>query len=619
MARVEIAAVTTQYAPCACSPLGKLWRVSQPYAPGGTPVWTTYTYDGSGRTPTEPDPQGGANLTTTYGYNDFNQLLSVQMTRGSVTQNRLFTYSPAGDMTLATNPENGTVSYTYNAAHQVLTRTDAKNQQTQYTYDTYGNGATVKHGTLVNGTFVEDTSQAVSNGRDAYGRLASVQFGGSQYGYTYAYSTAGRVTGQTMNVTTSQGGLNVAASYTWDNEGRMATMTLPPATSGTVTGYEYDAMGRLNAEGNMGVYDDGTPWYAAQVTATYGAAGQMLNLTSAYGGYVENFTYNNLLQVTGMTAAYSWNPNNPVMNVSYNYSPAANNGRITSSVDAVTGENVSYTYDALNRLTGASASGMWSEGYTYDGFGNLTQKAGTGGTPNAAPSMTASFNGNNHQVGVNYDLNGNPAGDSTTNNSWDVENRLVGRTSKTAPYGGVWFGYDPSGKRIRKDTNDNSNGLSSQTTEFYFYGITGQKLLTYQCTYPDGQTMLCGLLAENVYFRGKLMVSNGVGVVTDRLGSVRVNAQWESFSYYPYGEERTSTVDGRDKFGTYFRDIGQTGEDYAGQRYYSEGAGRFWNVDPGVAHPANPGTWNRYAYVAGDPVNFIDPTGSTSYTWTAAL
>ena len=30
-----------------CSPLGKLWRVSQPYGPGATPVWTTYTYNGS--------------------------------------------------------------------------------------------------------------------------------------------------------------------------------------------------------------------------------------------------------------------------------------------------------------------------------------------------------------------------------------------------------------------------------------------------------------------------------------------------------------------------------------------------------------------------------------------
>ena len=41
----------TQYTACACSPLGKVWRVSQPYASGGQPsAWTTYTYDRLGRT-----------------------------------------------------------------------------------------------------------------------------------------------------------------------------------------------------------------------------------------------------------------------------------------------------------------------------------------------------------------------------------------------------------------------------------------------------------------------------------------------------------------------------------------------------------------------------------------
>jgi RHS repeat-associated protein len=321
----------------------------------------------------------------------------------------------------------------------------------------------------------------------------------------------------------------------------------------------------------------------------------------------ENFTYNNLLQVTNMTAIGL----TTVMNMTYNYSGTANNGRVANSVDAVTGENVSYTYDALNRLTNASASGMWSEAYSYDGFGNLTQKSGTGGTPNVAPSMTASFDANNHQVGVTYDLNGNPAGDSTTNNTWDVENRLVARTSKTAPYGGVWYAYDPSGKRIRKDTNDNSNGLFSQTTELYFYGITGQKLATYRCSYPDGIDMVCAFYAGNVYFGSKLVVSDGVGVVTDRLGSVRWNQNGEQFSYYPYGEERTNTIDGRVKFGTYFRD--SAGQDYADQRYYGATTGRFWSADPssGVS-PGNPSSWNRYAYVLGDPINFYDPHGKVA-------
>jgi len=32
--------VETEYGPCPCSPVGKVWRMSQPYAPSGTVYWT---------------------------------------------------------------------------------------------------------------------------------------------------------------------------------------------------------------------------------------------------------------------------------------------------------------------------------------------------------------------------------------------------------------------------------------------------------------------------------------------------------------------------------------------------------------------------------------------------
>ncbi len=45
-----VSKVSTEYEPCACSPLGKLKRVSRPYT-GATPTaWTTYNYDALGRT-----------------------------------------------------------------------------------------------------------------------------------------------------------------------------------------------------------------------------------------------------------------------------------------------------------------------------------------------------------------------------------------------------------------------------------------------------------------------------------------------------------------------------------------------------------------------------------------
>lgn len=58
--------VETEYDSCACSPVGKMKRVSQPYAPGGQKYWTTYTYDGLGRTVSVQAPDGAS--ATTYSY-----------------------------------------------------------------------------------------------------------------------------------------------------------------------------------------------------------------------------------------------------------------------------------------------------------------------------------------------------------------------------------------------------------------------------------------------------------------------------------------------------------------------------------------------------------------------
>lgn len=57
--------VETEYAQCACSAIGKVRRVSQPYLTG-TPVWTTYNYDGLGRTVSVQAADGAS--TTTYVY-----------------------------------------------------------------------------------------------------------------------------------------------------------------------------------------------------------------------------------------------------------------------------------------------------------------------------------------------------------------------------------------------------------------------------------------------------------------------------------------------------------------------------------------------------------------------
>ncbi len=56
----------------------------------------------------------------------------------------------------------------------------------------------------------------------------------------------------------------------------------------------------------------------------------------------------------------------------------------------------------------------------------------------------------------------------------------------------------------------------------------------------------------------------------------------------------------------------ESGLDYFGARYYGSSMGRFQSPDPVIITPerlANPQELNLYAYVANNPLRFIDPTG----------
>ena len=189
--------------------------------------------------------------------------------------------------------------------------------------------------------------------------------------------------------------------------------------------------------------------------ASYGVAGEMLGL--GYFGYSETRTYNALLQMTHVTVP-------GMMDMQYIYTAGTNNGRITQTVDGVAGETVNYGYDALNRLSTAGATnGSWGQAFTYDGFGNLTGKTVTQGS---APTLSVSFDpATNRQYGVNYDANGNVM---QYKSAYDVENRLVGDST-------AFYVYDQAGKRVKKSYQ--------ATEEYFFYGIGGQKLVTFRQTH----------------------------------------------------------------------------------------------------------------------------------------
>ena len=224
------------------------------------------------------------------------------------------------------------------------------------------------------------------------------------------------------------------ASWTYDIEGRVTSYSLPSISNGrgfftssgstwfwgvtpsvpiagAVYNQGYDTMGRpttLAAQGGSTVISN----------VTYGPAGEMLTMSGVVN---ETRSYNNRLQLTGL--------NNGASNWTYTYPANQNNGKILQQTESISGEQITYQYDALNRLISAVTSDnpnvpQWGQSFNYDGFGNLTDKNVTKGS---ATALHVSFSAaTNWQSGITYDANGNQLTDMQGNNtlSYDGANRL---------------------------------------------------------------------------------------------------------------------------------------------------------------------------------------------------
>jgi RHS repeat-associated protein len=103
-------------------------------------------------------------------------------------------------------------------------------------------------------------------------------------------------------------------------------------------------------------------------------------------------------------------------------------------------------------------------------------------------------------------------------------------------------------------------------------------------------------------------------VAVDRLGSVKkYYTAPAGTAYLPYGEEANPGAIANDqiKFATYTRD-NSTGLDYADQRFFTSQFGRFLSADrfKQAAKANDSGSWNKYSYTRGDPVNRRDRRGT---------
>lgn len=268
----------------------------------------------------------------------------------------------------------------------------------------------------------------------------------------------------------------------------------------------------------------------------------------------------------------------------------------------------------------------WSQLYTYDRYGNRTRIDGDNSQIlhiNPANNQITSVENNSNPY--TYDASGNVKTDQQGNTYfYDAEKRLI----KAQSAGNFFiFQYDGDGHRIKKKT------LGQAGSRLYIHAGAGQVIAEYS-TIADGQAQLDGTDKEYIYGASGLVATKVLGgaiefITPDHLGSPRVftdagGSIISRHDYFPFGDEITSSFNGRSamggfgvddrltrKFTGYERDD-ETGLDFAQARYYSNSIGRFYSPDlltnNGVI--TNPQSWNKYGYTLNNPIIFVDPQGT---------
>lgn len=435
----------------------------------------------------------------------------------------------------------------------------------------------------------------VKGGDPSSGKLSSVT---SPDGIAQAFAYAGALTTDVIWT----GPVSGALHYTYDDQFRVASEAIGNSPA---VGRSWDLDGQAIEVGELQLaYDpatgflQGTTLLDVSDSVTWSAFGELSSYSAATGA------------ASLLERAYTRD--------------AA--GRVTHASEALLGGNAvetAYGYDLAGRLTDVSRGGVTIEHYAYDAHGNRT------GTTNAGqPAITATFDAQDRVLahgGATYThvitgerLSRTSAG-ATTTYTYDTASQLK---SVALPDGTlIEYLYDAAGRRVAKKVNGAfvqrflyGDALgpaalvdeSGDVLDRYVYGTSS--------AVPDYLVRMTGPQAGT--YR----------LIQDERGSVRlvVNAATgavaQQLAYDAYGRVLVDTSPGFTPFG-FAGGIWDTDTGLVrfGLRDYDPETGRWTTQDPiGLAG----GDTNLYAYVAGDPINAVDPTGlavSTNAAMSSAL
>jgi RHS repeat-associated protein len=549
---------------------------------------------------------------------------------GNITR---YSYDFLDRASVVTDPESRRVATVYDLAGQTLCTWRAWNSATAPTNCTFDPNAYVPGAPIRYAEYTYTQNGLQSTIKDANNNLS-----------TFIYDGFDRLDQLRFPVTTkgaAQSNISDFEQYTYDANGNRVSLRKRDTR---IIGYEYDNLDRLKKKDipdstTLDVYSDydlaGRPSYArlggtggSGIDYGYDGAKRLSSETSY--GRVVGFGYDIASNRTRLTF--------PDLNYIDYYPDALNRvwcireSGVTCNVTAVpgalatitwdpmsrrdsstrgNGTSTNYDYDAASRLTllthvFTNTAKNFTRTFTHNAAGQIRTRATTGTTYDyQAPLANKTYvpDGLNRYASVastsfTYDANGNLTSDGTRTFLYDVENRLIRVTT-----GGVQtdLSYDPLGRLYSVVTPSN-------TTQFLYDGdrliaeYVGSPTPTLQRRYVHGP----GVDEPVVWYEGSGLTTRH-WLHADERGSIIATSDsggnGTEYKYGPYGEPTSWS-------GVRFRYTGQIVLPelqlyHYKARVYDPVLGRFLQTDP-VGYKDDV---NLYAYVAGDPLNSIDPAG----------
>ncbi|MGH9764813.1 MAG: RHS repeat domain-containing protein, partial [Blastocatellia bacterium] len=585
--------------------------------------------DGLGRllTVTEEDPvTAQMTLITNYAYDLLDDPIQI-VQRG---QTRAFRYDALGEMLYQRMPEQAatisdgsggiwSMKYTYTGFGSIASIQDSRGVVTTNGYDSLNRPTSVSYNysnapgvaATNNVTYTYDNSTTSTT----KGLLLSVTMTGPlpTYQEAYSYDSLNRVSSRTL----SRDGQTYKITYQYNTLGQLTTLTYP---SGRAVNVNHDSQGRLSSLTDP---SSGAKYFS---NITFSPAGQF-TADKLGNGTTEAFGYDTqTLQLISQTATAKGGASGGLLSLNYSYqavagqlgigTTAGNAGQMVSIANSSIAGNpeiATYNYDPLRRLatsTQTSNGTTAQRRFSYDGWGNRTGEwdATTSGNQIQSVALQQSGGITNNQIqsittpsgsfAYSYDAAGNVSSDGVHTYQYDAEDRLASVDNGNS----ATYAYDFRNLRVRKT-------LGTVSTHYIWEG--GHVIAEH-----NGST---GAQITDYVFAGDRLIGEGAGAsfntsstftyqiadrLSERLSIDQTGLLTELQGHLPFGEDfAESGTQEKHHFTSYERDP-ETGDDYAQNRQYSPGTGRFLQVDPAASVLTS-----KYVYSNDDPINEIDMDG----------